>query len=112
MSKRILTTLASITIAVSLSGCLVHEQQPYAPVYAQTSYPLYYGDGVYWAYSDASWYWWSNDHWEMSTYVPHSAVLITPNHGYYGGHYSGGHGVTSHGGSHHTSSGHHGGGHH
>ena len=109
MTNRIITILAATATAVVLSGCIVREQ-PYTAGYSQsTSYPLYYADGAYWAYSDASWYLWANDHWTMSSYAPHRAVLVGPtySHGYRGGSHYGvpyrgaTHGISHGGGGHH-----------
>ena len=117
--KKLITLGFSIVLAGMLSGCMVRET-PYTygtpVVAAQTAngYPLYYTDGVYWAYQDANWYWWANDHWTMSTYAPHGAVLVDS---HFGSHAPAYHGGVTHGSSHGFSSGshrgsHHGGSHH
>lgn len=104
-----------IVLAGMLTGCMIHET-PYAygtpATQSASGYPLYYADGVYWAYQYDTWYWWSNDHWLVSGYAPHGAVLVSAPH------YSGGHVGTTHHGAVHSSShgsshgGSHGHGHH
>lgn len=106
--------LINLTLAIGLagmaSGCMVR-QTPHsyaAPVaVAQTGYgyPLYYSDGMYWAYQDASWYRWANDHWLMASHAPYNPVFVSRPHGNVHGSvhrptHSVGHGVVQHGGSH------------
>lgn len=109
--------LINLTLAISLagmaSGCMVrHTPHSYAAPVAQTSYgygyPLYYADGMYWAYQDAGWYSWANDRWLMSPHAPHNPVFVSNHHGSVHGSvhrptHAFGH-ATRHGGSH---SGHH-----
>lgn len=85
MSNRI--AIITALCAGALTGCVVHEPAytttpAYASVQTGYGYPLYYADGVYWAYRANDWYWWNHDHWLMSTHAPASPVVIRPGHGY------------------------------
>ena len=119
--------LFSFGAAALATGCVIRD--PEYPAYPEpatvwvtpsmqvtsTGYPIYYGDGGYWAYRDDGWYLWSTDHWMHYHHGPHSSIVIAPHAGAFshnaGSHYVGGAHYT--GGLHRVSGSHHvGGAHH
>lgn len=85
--RQLLFSLGAVTLATS---CVIRD--PEYRAYPQpatvwvtpsmqingTGYPIYYGDGRYWAYRDDGWYLWSTDHWMHDHYGPHSSIVIAP----------------------------------
>lgn len=93
--KLINLTLALGLAGMASAGCMVPER-PYSYFnstgVAQSGYgyPLYYSDGMYWAYQDPSWYWWANDRWAMASHAPYNPVFVSrPHGGVYGGAHGG-----------------------
>jgi hypothetical protein len=79
------TSIIAILLALGVGGCVVREPAYVSTgVYASAGYPVYYGDGYYWAYSDAGWYWWSHDHWVLAHHAPRHYVVVNGHHGHRG----------------------------
>lgn len=102
---KLINLALAIGLAGMASGCMVRQApHSYAAPVAQTGYgyPLYYSDGRYWAYQDASWYWWANDRWLTASHAPYNPVFVSRPHGSLHGSVhrpAFGHGAVGHGGS-------------